>query len=160
MLWLYELELDNSTHAFYDKLDKNVIEKILKLDDRDMDIILGRWDFTIQTMIDEVKGEVLDGKDEIEKLLEQKKKSEKNNVKFCILGHRNEKPRSNQKYCKTCKQDLMERVTEEDSYSDDNEKNDYASGKYKRIKISNNETGPIEAALVDVEETDKGILYP
>ena len=160
MLWLYELELDNSTHAFYDKLDKNVIEKILKLDDRDMDIILGRWDFTIQTMIDEVKGEVLDGKDEIEKILELKKKSEENNVKFCILGHRNEKPRSNQKYCKTCKQDLMERVTEEDSYSDDNEKNDYASGKYKRIKISNNETGPIEAALVDVEETDKGILYP
>ena len=33
-------------------------------------------------------------------------------------------------------------------------------GKYKRLKITKPETGPIEASLVDIEVEDKSKLYP
>ena len=42
-------------------------------------------------------------KDAIDKILKDKKQAAENNVKYCEDGHRNEKPRGNQKYCKVCK---------------------------------------------------------
>ena len=75
MLWLYKLELNQGSNIFHEKFDKDIIDKILKLDDNDLDIVLGRWDLTVEMAIDEVKNEILTGKDTVDKELEKKKKS-------------------------------------------------------------------------------------
>ena len=164
MLWLYKLELNQCSNVFHEKFDKDIIDKILKLDDNDLDIVLGRWDLTVEMAIDEVKREILAGEDNVDKMLEKRKKVEESNVKFCINGHRNEKPRGNQKYCKICKKELVQNEAEDEDCEDDegeiDEAHDYSSGKYKRLKITQSETGPIEASLVDIEVDDKAKLYP
>ena len=60
MLWLYKLELNKQTNVLQDTMDKNIIEKIIKLSDEDLDVVLGRWDFTIKLAIDAVKKEKID----------------------------------------------------------------------------------------------------
>ena len=71
----------------------------MELSDDDLDIVLGRWDFSIGMAIEDVERERIKGKDSVEK----RKESEEKSVKYCENGHRNEKPRANQKYCRVCK---------------------------------------------------------
>ena len=103
MLWLYKFENNFNEAGILETLDSKIIERIMKLNDEDLDIVLARWDLTIETAIEEVKRETNDGKDAIDKILEDRKQAAENNVKYCEDGHRNEKPRGNQKYCKVCK---------------------------------------------------------
>ena len=86
------MEFNHNSNTLIDTLDKTIIEKILKLSDDDLDIVLGRWDFSIGMAIEEVKRESIEGKDSVDKILEKRKESEEKSVKYCENGHRNEKP--------------------------------------------------------------------
>ena len=86
------MEFNHNSNTLIHTLDKTIIEKILKLSDDDLDIVLGRWDFSIGMSIEEVKRESIEGKDSVDKILEKRKESEEKSVKYCENGHRNEKP--------------------------------------------------------------------
>ena len=43
---------------------------------------------------------------------------------------------------------------------DDAEENEYASGTFKKLKVFENDTGPVQVALVDIGKNDKSKLYP
>ena len=161
MLWLYRLELNQNSNILQDTLDKDIIEKIMKIDEDDLDIVLGRWDLTVQLAIEDIKKENIDGKDAVDKIIDKRKKLEEKKVKYCKNGHRNEKPRGNQKFCRSCKEVLIE-VEDDDEEREDGmaENNQYATGKFKRIKIMENEAGPIEASLVDDDGNKKAKLFP
>ena len=157
MLWLYKIELNQNKDVLQDTMDKKIIEKILKLDEDDLDIVLGRWDLTISMAIDDVMKEK-DGVDNVEKLLSERKQAEENKVKYCDNGHRNEKPRANQKYCKICKTEL---INKEDEDEEEEENEVKASEQFKRIKIMKPEVGLIEACLVDESSAaKKAELFP
>ena len=85
----------------------------------------------------------------------------KKKVKYCKNGNRNEKTRGNQKFYRSCKEVLIE-VEDDDEEREDGmaENNQYATGKFKRIKIMENEAGPIEASLVDDDGNEKAKLFP
>ena len=68
----------------------------MKLNEDDLDVVLGRWDLTVQIAIDEIKKENIDGKDAVDKIIDKRKTIEESKVKYCEDGHRNEKPRGNQ----------------------------------------------------------------
>ena len=108
MLWLYSLELNHDSNVLQDTLDKKIIEKVMKLNEDDLDVVLGRWDLTVQIAIDEIKKENIDGKDAVDKIIDKRKTIEESKVKYCEDGHRNEKPRGNHKFCRTCKKELIE----------------------------------------------------
>ena len=95
----------------------------MKLSDDDLDIVLGRWDFSIGMAIEEVKRESIEGKDSVDKILEKRKESEEKSVKYCENGHRNEKPRANQKYCRVCKKELI--ANNEDNEEEVSEDKEY-----------------------------------
>ena len=136
MLWLYKFENNFNEAGILETLGSKIIERIMKLNDEDLDIVLARWDLTIETAIEEVKRETNDGEDAIDKILEDRKQAAENNVKYCEDGHRNEKPRGNQKYCKVCKKILIENDSGMKSDTDDiDEGCEYANGTYKRLKI-------------------------
>ena len=118
MIWLYKFQINDASNTFIEKLDSNVIEKLLHLDEDDLDIVLGRWDLTVENTIKEVKKEAFDGDDVIDKILNAREKIEEKNVRFCSEGHRNEKPRSNQKNCKFCKKQL---IVKEDTIEEEKE---------------------------------------
>jgi hypothetical protein len=161
MLWLYRLELNHNSNVLQDTLDKNIIEKMMKLNEDDLDVVLGRWDLTVQMAIEDIKKENIDGKDAVDKIIDKRKKIEESKVKYCKNGHRNEKPRGNQIFCRSCKEELIE-VDEihEDCDEDMAENSQYTTGKFKKIKIMENEAGPIEASLVNDDGSKKAKLFP
>ena len=69
MIWLYKFQINDASNTFIEKLDSNVIEKLLHLDEDDLDIVLGRWDLTVENTIKEVKKKAFDGDDVIDKIL-------------------------------------------------------------------------------------------
>ena len=97
MLWLYQFENTTDSGYILEKFDGKIVEKILNLSDEDMDIVLGRWDLTIELAISEVKKEVINGKDAVDKVIAKRKEDEENNVRYCENGDRNKKTRGNQK---------------------------------------------------------------
>ena len=68
----------------------------MKLNEDDLDVVLGCWDLTVQIAIDEIKKENIDGKDAVDKIIDKRKTIEESKVKYCEDRHRNEKPRGNQ----------------------------------------------------------------
>ena len=130
MLWLYSLELNHDSNVLQDTLDKKIIEKVMKLNEDDLDVVLGRWDLTVQIAIDEIKKENIDGKDAVDKIIDKRKTIEESKVKYCEDGHRNEKPRGNQKFCRSCKKELIE-VEDNNIESEEhlNANSEFAAGK-------------------------------
>ena len=158
MIWLYRFEI-NQTSDLIEKFDSRIIEKIVKLDDDDLDIVLGRWDLTIDMAIVDVKKEAFAGNDTVGNILETRNRQEENNVKFCEDGHRNEKPRSNQIYCKECKKHLININTTNDDQTNE-EKEEYSNGTFKRLKIMEMEAGPIEVFLTEADTKTKSDIFP
>ena len=87
------------------------MKSLIKLDEADEDLVLGRFDYDIESAIQHVKREILgDGKDIVQVLLDVEEKDLGKKDKFCVEGHRNIKPRANQIKCKVCKKDIHEQV--------------------------------------------------
>jgi len=61
MKWLYKFSISVTSGNFYEELNKEVLHDMLQVEDHDMAIVLGRWDYDIQTAINEV-GHELDEK--------------------------------------------------------------------------------------------------
>ena len=159
MIWLYKFQINDASDTFIEKLDSNVIEKLLHLDEDDLDIVLGRWDLKVENAIKEVKKEAFDGNDVIDKILNVREKMDENNVRFCSEGHRNEKPRSNQKNCKFCKNQLIVKEDIIEGEKDD-ENVDYGTDTFMKMKIIEKETGPIEVLITDTDLKTKSDLFP
>jgi hypothetical protein len=117
----------------------------MKLNEGDLDVVIGLWDLTVQIAIDEIEKENIDGKDAVDKIIDKRKTIEESKDR-----QRNEKTRGNQKFCRSCKKELIE-VEDNKIESEENvtENSEYAADKFKKIKIMVNEAGPIEASLVD-----------
>ena len=70
MLWLYRFENNIHTSETLEVLSGKIIEKIVKINDDDLDIILGRWDLTVESAIESIKKDLLAGTDNVEKMIE------------------------------------------------------------------------------------------
>ena len=81
------------------------------------------------------------------------------NVRFCSEGHRTEKPRSNQKNCKFCKNQLIVKEDIIEGEKDD-ENVDYGTDTFMKMKIIEKETGPIEVLITDTDLKTKSDLFP
>ena len=161
MLWLYKFEHNEENGYILEKFDGKIVEKIMKLSEEDMDIVLGRWDLTIEKAIDEVKKEIFNGKDAVDKIIEKRKEDEERNVRYCENGHRNEKPRANQKNCRSCKRALIDVDSVENIYVEDmDDTSGHFNKNYKKLKVMDNEAGPIEVCLVEADKKTKAKLYP
>ena len=81
--------------------------------------------------------------------------------KYCEDGHLNEKARVNQKKCRYCKNSLLEHDDDHnrDEY-DDNLFTFLEDNTYKRLKLTDSDCGPLEAALIDIDSITKAQLYP
>ena len=158
MKWLYKFEIEHCDNFFIEKMDNTIIEKLMQLDDDDLNIILGRWDLTIDLAIAAVKKETIEGNDTVDKIMEAQKKIEEKNFKVCVDGHINEKPRANQIYCKICKKLLVDNKNNLDEIDDDSD--NMSDGDYKRLKIMENDGGPIEVLLTDIDTDTKSKLFP
>ena len=55
----------------------------MKLNEDDLDVVLGRWDLTVQIAINEIKKENIDGKDAVDKIIDKRKTIEESKVKYC-----------------------------------------------------------------------------
>ena len=53
MRWLYRFSYIVESRSFYEVLDKNVLHEMLTIEDDDMNIILGRWDYDVENAIRE-----------------------------------------------------------------------------------------------------------
>ena len=104
MLWLHAFEINENNLYLVEKLDTDILKSLIKLDEVDEDLILGRFGFEIECAIKQVQGEMhKDGKDMVDLVLEVEEKELERQDKFCENGHRNIKPRANQIKCKICK---------------------------------------------------------
>ena len=161
MLWLYRFENNIHTSETLEVLSGKIIEKIVKINDDDLDIILGRWDLTVENAIESIKKDLLAGTDNVEKMIEKRMAIRESKNKYCEDGHLNEKARVNQKKCRYCKNSLLEH---DDDYSrDENDDNLFTfleDNTYKRLKLTDSECGPLEAALIDIDPITKAQLYP
>ena len=104
MRWLHAFEINENNLYLVEKLDTDILKSLIKLDEVDEDLILGRFDFEIECAIKQVQGEMhKDGKDMVDLVLEVEEKELERQDKFCENGHRNIRPRANQIKCKICK---------------------------------------------------------
>ena len=111
MVWLHSFEVNNNTQYLVEKLDIDVLRSMIKLDEGDEDLVLGRFDHDIESAIKQVQKETnCDGKDIIDLILDIEEKEIEALDKFCEDGHRNIKPRGNQIKCKVCKKQIFKRV--------------------------------------------------
>ena len=112
MKWLHTMAFKKDTGELVEDVDKNILQSMLKINDDDIAIILGRWDYDVQVAIDEVIKEINgDGKDFIDKMIESEVRSK---GKMCRNKHMNENVRGNQKYCRICGETFVEDTQEED----------------------------------------------
>ena len=160
MLWLYKFQHSTDNEGVLETFDGKVFEKILKLNEDDLDIVLGRWDFTIDAAIKEVKKGIHEGKDKVDEILKRRRQDEEDKVRYCEKGHRNEKPRGNQKYCRTCKSPLIVVEPKDDGNLDEIDDTECFNVPYKKLKIMDNQTGPIEVCLTEIDKKTKSTLYP
>jgi len=144
MKWLYKFSISVTSGNFYEELNKEVLHDMLQVEDHDMAIVLGRWDYDIQTAINEV-GHELDekGRDFIDEVVA---KIRKEKVKMCRFNHENRNARPNQKLCKVCKAPLLDDVNTCTSNDEDN-------------SVQENIASKVEFARVEINR-DKGILFP
>ena len=115
-----------------------MFEKILKLNEDDLDIVLGRWDFTIDAAIKEVKKGIHEGKDKVDEILKRRRQDEEDKLSYCENGHRNEKPRGNQKYCRTCKSPLIDVEPKDNGNLDEIDDSECFNVPYKKLKVMDN----------------------
>ena len=97
MFFFFQLEFNETNQKVYNAFDKRIVEKLIKVNDDDMDIVMGRWDFTVQMAIDEVKQELCNGKDKIDEKIEEEIRLKESLSKVCENGHITEQPRGNQR---------------------------------------------------------------
>ena len=90
---------------------------MMSIENEDLNIVLGRWDYDIRKSIEIVQSELNEsGTDFIDTLLEAEKKS---NGKLCINNHLNENVRGNQKYCRICRASLMDPEEEHEEHDEE-----------------------------------------
>ena len=106
MRWLHSFSFSQKNAGLVEILDKKVLQSMMIINDEDLSIILGRWDYDIQKSIENVESELNEcGKDFIDMMVEA---DEKSRGKLCINLHLNENVRGNQKYCRVCKASLID----------------------------------------------------
>ena len=159
MQWLHSFEVNKSSSYLVEKLDGDVLRSLINISESEEDIVLGRFDFDIDSAIKHVKDEMMDqGKDIIDIMIDVEKKELEKEDKFCEDGHRNVNPRANQIKCKVCKKNIFKKANLEkdeefealkDSVKQITVKNDGKNGKMHEILISD----------IDVKMS-KAKLYP
>ena len=111
MIWLHSFEVNEKTLYLVEKLDIDVLRSLVKLDEAEEDLVLGRFDLDIDIALKHVQGEMTsDGRDIIDLILDVEEKELEAEDKFCEDGHRNIKPRGNQIKCKVCKKGIFKKV--------------------------------------------------
>ena len=144
MKWLYKFSIAVTSGNFYEELDKEVLHEMLQVEEHDMAIVLGRWDYDIQTAINEVSHELDEkGRDFIDEVVA---KIRKEKVKMCRFNHENRNVRPNQKLCNVCKAPLIDDVNTCTSNDEDD-------------SVKENIASRVEFARVECNR-DKGILFP
>ena len=162
MFFFLSLEFNETNQKVYNAFDKRIVEKLIKVNDDDMDIVMGRWDFTVQMAIDEVKQELCNGKDKIDEKIEEEIRLKESLSKVCENGHITEQPRGNQRYCKVCKCELIQTLTEYNRYDSvfphvvdiENVQS------YKKMKLLDGGNVPYQVIIEDLTDDDKAHLYP
>ena len=153
MRWLYSFSITQQNTGLVEVLDKNVLQSMMKVEDDDVSIILGRWDFDVQKSIEYVLSELNEsGKDFIDTMIEVEEKSK---GKMCINQHLNQNVRGNQKYCRVCKAkliDLAENECEEEIVA--TEEDDI-----NEVMIDQS-TYPNTAFITQVDKNDKKKIFP
>ena len=137
-------------------LDVDILKSLIKLDEADEDLVLGRFDYDIESAIRHVKRETIgDGKDIVQLLLDVEEKDQGKKDKFCVDGHRNIKPRANQIKCKVCKKNLDKQV---DNTGD--EELELLKETVKQIIVKNDgKDGKISDVIIS-DIKSKATLYP
>ena len=108
MQWLHSFELNKSSSYHVEKLDGDVLRSLINISESEEDIVLGRFDFDIDSAIKHVKDKIMDqGKDIIEIMIDVDKKELEKEDKFCEDGHRNVNPRANLIRCKVCNKNIF-----------------------------------------------------
>ena len=157
MVWLHSFEVNEKTHYLVEKLDTDVLRSLIKLNETDEDLVLGRFDHDISKAIEKVQSETKsDGKDIIDLILNVEDKELEALDKYCENGHRNIKPRANQIKCKVCKKQIF-------SKNERNEEFEVLKETLKQIIVRNDaKDGKIHDILI--ADTDKKVskasLYP
>ena len=156
MMWLHSFEVNKTTNFLVEKLDSDVLRSLMNLD-QDEDLILGRFDFDIDSAIKKVGEETSgDGRDIIDLVLEVEKKDLAREDKFCEDGHRNVKPRGNQIKCKVCKKSIQKKVDD-----DDDEEYKTLKETLKQITVRNNgKNGKMQDILISDTKVSKAKIYP
>ena len=155
-MWLHSFEVNKTTNFLVEKLDSDVLRSLMNLD-QDEDLILGRFDFDIDSAIKKVGEETSgDGRDIIDLVLEVEKKDLAREDKFCEDGHRNVKPRGNQIKCKVCKKSIQKKVDD-----DDDEEYKTLKETLKQITVRNNgKNGKMQDILISDTKVSKAKIYP
>ena len=74
MRWLYSFSLSQTGNNFVEVLDKKVLQSMMSIENEDLNIVLGRWDYDIRKSIEIVQSELNEsGTDFIDTLLEAEK---------------------------------------------------------------------------------------
>ena len=156
MQWLHSFEINEKNLYLVEVLDVDILKSLIKLDEADEDIVLGRFDYDIESAIKHVKRETIgDGKDIVQLLLDVEEKHLEKNDKFCVDGHRNMKPRANQIKCKVCKKNLDKQV---DNTGD--EELELLKETVKQIIVRNDgKDGKISDVIIS-DIKSKATLYP
>jgi hypothetical protein len=156
MLWLHSFEINEKNLYLVEVLDVDILKSLIKLDEADEDLVLGRFDYDIESAIRHVKRETIgDGKDIVQLLLDVEEKDQGKKDKFCVDGHRNIKPRANQIKCKVCKKNLDKQV---DNTGD--EELELLKETVKQIIVKNDgKDGKISDVIIS-DIKSKATLYP
>ena len=157
MVWLHSFEVNKNTQYLVEKLDIDVLRSMIKLDEGDEDLVLGRFDYDVESAIKQVQKETnSDGKDIIDLILNIEENEIEALDKFCEDGHRNIKPRGNQIKCKVCKKQIFKRL-------ETNEEFEVLKDTVKQIIVRNDASnGKMhDIVITDADEkVSKAKLYP
>ena len=156
MLWLHSFEINEKNLYLVEVLDVDILKSLIKLDEADEDLVLGRFDYDIESAIQHVKRETIgDGKDIVQLLLDVEEKDQGKKDKFCVDGHRNIKPRANQILCKVCKKNLDKQV---DNTGD--EELELLKETVKQIIVRNDGKDGKMSDVIISDIKSKATLYP
>ena len=156
MIWLHSFEINEKNLYLVEVLDVDILKSLIKLDEADEDLVLGRFDFDIESAIQHVKKETLgDKKDIIQLILDVEEKDMEKKDKFCVDGHRNVKPRANQIKCKVCKKYLDEQV-----FNTHDEEHELLKDTVKQLMVRNDGKDGKMSDVIISDVKSKATLYP